>query len=315
METDLRIRLLTLVGFLSIIPASASAESPSPSVHWGAIAYPDQARLLEAGLTFNRFTEFNSSGERYNTIKETAGFNFATISWTEHLKTLPGWSSNLTIGAGPTRDDPTNSVQNRGVHRWLGFKRVPVDAFREANDFMIDGSVTRWISLWGAERTGFAGGGLSTGSLYQELYARAGIRRLPLADLIGISRSETALLPWVLRTIRLSGMGRYGRLWSGAAYHEVAPHSFLGQVSVSVGDYSEDPFRPRWELEFAYTIDSGLFVDPSGHSIEQHFGSVALRIGFVTLETWNDSITHRDSGPTFGGKLAVDVFRLLEWFR
>jgi hypothetical protein len=299
---------------LTVIAVPASAESPSPSVHWGAIAYPDQARLLDAGLTLNRFTEFNSARDRYNAINETAGFNMATLSWTEHVMALPGWSTNLTVGAGPTRDDPTNSIQNRNVHRWLGFGRVPVDAVREANDFMIDGSLTRWFSLWGAQRTGFAGGGVSTGTLYQELYARAGIRRLALADVIKMPQSDGSLLQTVLRSIRLSGMGRYGRLWSGAAYHEVAPQSFLAQVSIAVGDYSKDPFRPAWELEFAYTIDSGLFVNFSGSSIEEQFGSVALRIGFLTLESWNDSINKHDNGPTFGGKLTVDVFRLVEWF-
>ena len=307
--------MLIVIGVLTAIAAPASGESPSPSVHWGAIAYPDQARLLDAGLTLNRFTEFNSSRDRYNAINETAGYNFATLSWTEHLKSLPGWSTNLTVGAGPTRDNPTNSIQNRNVHRWLGFKRVPVDDFREANDFMIDGSLTRWISLFGAERTGFAGGGVSSGSLYQEVYARAGIRRLPLADLIGISPSETALLPWLLRSIRLSGMGRYSRLWSGAAYHEVAPQSFMAQGSIAIGDYSKDPFRPAWELEFAYTIDSGLFVNPSGRSIEEQFGSIALRIGFLTLESWNDSINKNDNGPTFGAKATVDVFWLLEYLK
>ncbi|HEX3204020.1 MAG TPA: hypothetical protein VHQ67_04650 [Nitrospiraceae bacterium] len=304
-----------MVAVLGIIPISASAESPSPSVHWGAIAYPDQARLLDAGFTLNRFTEFNVSRDRYNAINETAGFNFATISWSEHLKALPGWSSNLTIGAGPTRDDPTNSIQNRNVHRWLGFKRVPVDAVREANDFMFDGSVTRWISLFGAERTGFAGGGLSTGSVYQELYARAGMRRVALADIIHIPPSNGSLWTTVLRSIRLSGMGRYSRLWSGAAYHEVAPQSFFAQGSIAVGDYSKDPFRPVWELEFAYSIDSGLFVNFSGSTIEEQFGSVALRIGFFTFESWNDSINKHDNGPTFGGKATVDVFRLIEYFR
>jgi hypothetical protein len=192
---------------------------------------------------------------------------------------------------------------------------VPVDAFREANDFMFDGSVTRWISLFGAERRGFAGGGLSTGSVYQELYARAGIRRLALADLIKMPPSGGSLWQTVLRSIRVSGMGRYSRLWSGAAYHEVAPQSFMAQGSIAIGDYSKDPFRPAWELEFAYTIDSGLFVNPSGSTIEEQFGSVALRVGFLTLESWNDSINKNDNGPTFGAKATVDVFRLMEWFR
>ena len=40
---------------------------------------------------------------------------------------------------------------------------------------MIDGSATRWFFK---NKTVFAGGGFSTGTLYQEQFLRAGIRRL-----------------------------------------------------------------------------------------------------------------------------------------
>jgi hypothetical protein len=306
------LRALAGITWVVALAQEVGAESPGPSVHWGAISYPDQARLLETGLTLNRFTEFNSSRSRYNAIHETSGFNFGTVSWTEHLKQLPGWSTNLTVGAGPTRDDPTNALQNRWVHRWLGFDRVPVGSVREATDFMIDGSLTRWFNPFGAKRTGFIGGGVSLGSLYQEVFARIGVRRLSLASLAGLSEEGAGVIPMVLRSVRVSAMGRYSRLSSSAAYDEVAPQSYLGQISLSVGDYSRNPFRPSWELEFAYTIDSGLFVSPSGKSIEEHFGSVALRIGFVTFESWNDTINGRDFGPTYGGRFMIDLFYLGE---
>ena len=132
----LRIRRLVhlLVGIVcfALLSEEVRGESAAPSVHWGSISYPDQGRLLETGLTLNRFTEFNSSRSRYNSIQETSGFNFGTVSWTEPLKQYPGWSANLTVGAGPTRDDPTNALQNRWVHRWLDFDRVPVGSVREA---------------------------------------------------------------------------------------------------------------------------------------------------------------------------------------
>ena len=287
-------------------------ESPAPSVHWGAISYPDQGRLLEVGLTLNRFTEFNSSRSRYNTIHETSGFNFGTVSWTDYLKQYSEWSANLTVGAGPTRDDPTNALQNRWVHRWLDFDRVPVGSVREATDFMIDGSLTRWFNLLGAQRTGFIGGGGSVGSLYQEIFARAGVRRLSIASLVGVSDQEAGVVPTILRSVRVSAMGRYSRLGAGAAYQEVAPQSYLGQMSISIGDYSSNPFRPSWELEFVYTVDSGLFVSPAGNSIEEYFCSVALRIGFVTFESWNDTINGRDFGPTYGGRFMIDLFYLRE---
>ena len=148
------------------------------------------------------------------------------------------------------------------------------------------------------------------GSLYQEVFARAGVRRLSIASFLGVSDQEAGVVPTILRLVRVSAMGRYSRLGSSAAYHEVAPQSDLGQISKSVGDYSGNPLRPSWELEFAYTIDSGLFVSPSGNSIEQHFGSVAVRIGFVTFESWNDTINGRDFGPTYGGRFMIDLFYL-----
>ena len=306
------LHLLMGIACFALLSKEVRGESPAPSVHWGSISYPDQGRLLETGLALNRFTEFNSSRSRYNSIQETSGFNFGTISWTEHLKQYPGWSTNLTVGAGPTRDDPTNALQNRWVHRWLDFDRVPVGSVREATDFMIDGSLTRWFNPLGAERTGFIGGGASVGSLYQEVFVRAGVRRLSIASLVGVSEQEAGVVPTILRSVRVSAMGRYSRLGTSAAYHEVAPQSYLGQISISVGDYSHNPFRPSWELEFAYTIDSGLFVSPSGNSIEEHFGSVALRIGFVTFESWNDTINGRDFGPTYGGRFMIDLFYLRE---
>ena len=306
------LRMLVGIACVALLSKEVRGEAPAPSVHWGAISYPDQGRLLETGLTLNRFTEFNSSRSRYNSIHETSGFNFGTISWTEHLKQYPGWSTNLTVGAGPTRDDPGNALQNRWVHRWLGFDRVPVGSVRQATDFTIDGSLTRWFNPFGAERTGFFGGGASLGSLYQEVFARAGMRRVSIASLVGVSEHEAGVVPTILRSVRVSAMGRYSRLGTGAAFQELAPQSYLGQISMSVGDYSRDPFRPSWELEFGYTVDSGVFVSPSGNSIEQHFGSVALRIGFVTFESWNDTINGRDFGPTYGGRFMVDVFYLSE---
>lgn len=66
---------------------SSLAEAPDPGVHWGALGYPDQERTLQAGLMLNRFTEFNSHRDRFNsTIRETIGLNFGSLSWTERLR-------------------------------------------------------------------------------------------------------------------------------------------------------------------------------------------------------------------------------------
>jgi len=280
-------------------------------VHWGAIAYPERDETLLAGLTLNRFTEFDGDQppRRYNAISQTMGFNMATVSWTHRLSTLKGWNTNLTVGAGPTSDNPTHDLQNL-VHDIRNFNRVPVGATRSAVDFAIDGSVTRWVSLTGQQESFFLGLGASGGSLYFEGYGRAGLRRLSLAEVAErIAGASPAALKTFSQYVRFSAMGRYSRLGSGAAFHEVAPQSYMGQGSVSVGNYDQDGVA-TWELEVAFTIDSGLFVDLKGDAIEERFGSIALRLPYVTLETWNDLINHKDYGPSFGASVMVDLLRI-----
>jgi hypothetical protein len=291
----------------------AMAETVAPSEHWGAIAYPDLTPTLIAGLTVNRFTEFNGSGARFNSIQQTAGFNFATVSWTERIKWFEGWNGNLTIGGGPTGDEPSLNLQNGFVHRLLGNKAVPVGEKRMGGDFMVGGSATRWGALFGSHENAFAGVGLAVGSLYQEVYGRVGLRRVSIAEML--ASINPAIVPQALETfsryVRFSGMGRYGRLFGGSAYSDevIATQSYLGQISLSIADYdAHDP--PRWELEFAATIDSGLFVTPSGHGIERRFGSLAIHFPYGVAETWNDVLGRTDSGPTYGFRVMIDILRI-----
>ena len=124
------------------------AETPAPEIHWGALAYPDQYPVLQLGLTINRFTEFNGEGERFNEIQETIGLNQITLTWTEHLSRFKNWSTNLTVGAGPTRDQPTRFLQNEVVHEGLKrIPKVPVREKRRQTDFMMTGSLNRWFSF------------------------------------------------------------------------------------------------------------------------------------------------------------------------
>jgi hypothetical protein len=301
-----------LLGCLLLgLPRVAKAELPAPSVHWGAIAYPERDETIQTGLTLNRFTEFNGDEppQRYNAISQTMGFNLATLTWTHRLEAFKGWNVNLTVGAGPTGDDPTHDLQNL-VHDVRQINRVPVGATRSAVDFAIDGSATRWVALAGREESLFLGFGASGGSLYFEGYGRAGVRRLSLAD---VAERLTGASPTALKTfsqyVRFSAMGRYSRLGSGAAFHEVAPQSYLGQASVSLGNYDHHGVA-TWELEVAFTIDSGLFVDRRGDAIEERFGSIALRFPYVALETWNDLINRKDYGPSFGASVMVDMLKI-----
>ena len=112
--------------------------------------------------------------------------------------------------------------------------------------------------------------------------------------------------------IRFSALARAGRPFSGAAFHEVASYSYLGQASVGIGNYQRKDCDTPWEIEFGLTVDSGLFVDHRGNSLEERFATVALRYSAVTFETWNDLINQKDYGPTFGARLTVDVLYLYD---
>lgn len=171
---------------------------------------------------------------------------------------------------------------------------VPVESTREAADFMIGGSLTRWSRLWSKPEAAFFGAGFSSGSLYHETYVHTGVRRVPLCA-----------IPF----LRISAMARYSRLWSGAGFREVAAQSYLAQASISLRNYSQS-ILPDWELEFGVTIDSGLFVDARSNSIEKMFATVALRFPYGRLELWNDAINAQDKGPTYGATLMLDLLRL-----
>jgi len=288
------------------------AETPAPHAHWGGLAYPDQHPTLQLGLTLNRFTEFNGEGERFNDIRETIGLNQITFSWTEHFEQFNGWSTNLTVGAGPTRDQPTRYLQNEIIHEGLKrIPKVPVGEKRRQTDFMITGSVNKWMSLGSLDRIAFAGLGVSSGSLYHEVFGRLGIRRWsPIEMLHGSSSSEK---PWwvsVFGPLRFSGMYRYSRIWEGAAFRALAPETHIAQGSVSYGWMRDDHF-PLFEVEVGVTLDSGIFLDVFGDSLEERFYTLAIRAHPFTLETWNDQLNRKDFGPTYGARLMIELYTFL----
>ncbi len=306
-------RIVFLV--LLATPALVEAESPSPTVHWGGIGYPDQYTTLTAGLAVNRFTEFDKEvpPTRYDsTIQGTLGLNLLSLSWTKHWEQvwdpLEDLSTNLTLGIGPTADEPSKFIQNE-LHGTFGFRPVQSGATREDTDATVDGSVTgwiRWLNVLGQPKDLFGGVGFSVGTLYQELYGRAGLRRLrpfpdweshPLARYVGPLG------------VRFSGMGRYSRLFDGAVLHAVKPSATVLQASVSAGSYGTGDGPPAWEVELTFTWDSGLFVNGVGQSRKEFLGSGSVTIGFLRLETWNDTFNDKDKGPTGGATLTVDLLR------
>lgn len=312
---SLRAQIIGAILLVVLWPLSfmaARAENVAPGAHWGAIDFPDRDRTVMMGYTVNRFTEFNGSKDRFNAVNQTAGFNFATVSWTDRIKAVPGWSGNLTLGAGPTGETPSSDLQNRFIHRATGQSPVPVDHTRTGGDVMAGGSLTRWSRLFSPRDTGFAGIGIAGGSLYQELYGRIGMRHFSLAELATwlVPHLNQEFLTGVSRFVRFSAMGRYSRLYGGAAYsHDViANQAYLGQASVSFADYDVGEWtRPQWEVEVALSYDSGLFTSPNGRWITRRFGSVALHFPYGTIETWNDWVGSTDSGPTYGFSLMLNL--------
>ncbi|MCC7472167.1 hypothetical protein IT404_10845 [Candidatus Nomurabacteria bacterium] len=298
--------IISLALALFGLPGLALAEAPPQSVHWGAIAFPDHDPTLTLSTAvLDRFTEFDGAGKRYNDMHQTMGFNFFTVSWTKPLTQLPGWNLNLTAGGGPTRDGPSRFLQNDVVHKLRGFDPVPVGEKRDANDFMLSGTMTRWFGILGTSDVFFAGVGGAGGSLYYEPYVQAGFRRLAILGVI----------PFLGDYLRVSALGRYGRPFSGAAFHQVAPQSYLAQASVGLGNYQHWKDSTPWEIELAVTVDSGLFVDHRGDALEERFVSLALRYSAFTFETWNDLINQKDYGPTFGARLTLDLFYMYDrWF-
>ena len=105
-------------------------------------------------------------------------------------------------------------------------------------------------------------------------------------------------------------MARYGALQSSGLIHNVKPYSFLYQLSVGVGPYGKEKVDPRWEIEFALSWDSGIFVDETGQSRKEFFWSVAATYAALRMETWNDSINHKDKGPTYGFTITLDLLKL-----
>lgn len=291
-----------------LVGSVAFAESPAPSVHWGSLAFPDQYSTLTTGLTLNRFTPTDGTGAQYDsTVPNTLGLNLITFSWTQHGHAhFEGWSINLTGGIGPTSNQPSEFFQNKVIHQLRHLPPVTTVQPREDTDAMIDGSVTKWFF---PNKTVFMGGGFSVGTLYQELFLRAGIRRLQVTP-------DLYSGDWGAVSVRASGLGRVSVQEDGAVFHQTKQTSQILQPALALGQYATNTRGeqyPTWEVEVSATWDSGIFVNGVGQSRKQFFWSAAITAGPVRFETWNDSlgnISKSDFGPTYGATLTIDIFRL-----
>lgn len=301
---------VAIVLLVVLLSTPVSGESPAPSVHWGSMAFPDQYSTFTGGLTLNRFTPTDGLGNKYDsTVENTLGFNLITVSWTQHWHgTWEGWSTNLTAGISPTADEPTQYFQNKVVHQLRQLPTVPTVDPRKETDVMIDGSLTRWFPLF-RPKVIFMGGGFSVGTIYQQGFLRAGIRRMPITPTL-YSGS------WGDVSARVSALGRISYQDNGAVLHAVRQTAGLVQPSIAFGQYvttETGETIPTWEIEFALMWDSGIFVNVTGQSQEQFAWAIAASAGPLRFETWNDSmgnIAERDYGPTYGAMLTLDVLRV-----
>ena len=257
-----------------MIPSVVVGETPAPFIHWGALFYPDQEPSLEMGLSLFRFTEFNGKGERFNGINETIGINFVTFTWTEHLEDrLEDWSTNFTVGVGPTRNQPTEWLQNDLIHDGLwGIPTVPVGDTRKETDFSFSGSLTHCWEIPGQKRILYIGGGGQSGSLYHELFARTGFRRWsPVKTIDELNGHQEGIFFNLFRPLRLSGMLMASRIATGAAFNDLANAAYAAQGSISYGWYDEKTLHPWLEIEIGATIDSGIFNGALGRLVGRTF--------------------------------------------
>jgi len=299
---------LCILLLFALACSKAFGESPAPSIHWGSLAFPDQYSTLTTGLTLDRFTPTDGTGAKYDsTVPNTLGFNLITFSWTQHgHDRFEGWSINVTGGISPTANQPSEFFQNKVIHQLRHLPPVTTFQPRQDTDAMIDGSVTKWFCK---NKTGFLGGGFSAGTIYQEQFLRAGIRRLQVTP-------EFYSGDWGAVSVRLSGLGRISLQEDGAVLHQTKPTSHIVQPALAIGQYHTNERGeqyPTWEIEVSATWDSGIFVNAVGQSRKQLFWSAAFTAGPVRFETWNDSLgnlSKTDFGPTYGATLTIDVFRL-----
>ncbi len=285
---------------IDLAHTEAFGEAPAPSAHWGGLVYPDQYSTFTAGLTLDRFTPTDGAGAKYDsTISQTLGLNLITLSRTHHWgDPSAGWSMDLTVGISSTSNEPSEFFQNKVVHQLRHLPSVRTFQARKDTDVMVDGSMTKWLTLWQPKAI-FFGGGFSVGTLHQEMFLRTGIRRLQVTP--DLYRGD-----WGSVSVRTSILGRVSLQEDGAVLHATKQTSHLAQPAVAIGQYTRNDRGetvPTWEIEVAVTWDWGIFVNAVGQSRNNSFGRKRLRaalcvwkLGMTVSETSAGATLARPTG-------------------
>jgi hypothetical protein len=297
------------------IGAGAGAQGLPPEPHWGATILPADRPELRAGLHFDRFTEFSKTGQVFNEIHETAGFNLLSVSYTENTPADPDLYFTLAGGLGYDGDQPTRFLQNDYVHKILGQLGVPVGATRDGVEYAASGSVTKWFDgprLFDSgevpDETGwrtrfFLGAGFSTGTIYHETFANLGATLFVPDAILG-------------RRFRATLTNRFAFPTGEDTFSDLADFSDVTQASFGLvpehvhTDFPVLEFLGNPEFGVTLTHDSGFF-ERNGKPIETWFAGVYVQWPTgLRFETWNDFANGTDFGPTYGFLISVDLFTL-----
>jgi hypothetical protein len=320
-----RLSAAAAAAIASLMPASRTpAQSLPPEPHWGASIVPADRPELRAALRFDRFTQFSKSGQQFNEIEETAGFNLLSVSYTENTPADPDLFITVTGGAGYSGDQPTRFFQNDYVHQILGQPGVPVGATRDGVEYAASGSLTKW---WdgpllfgsgmepdgnGADGIGdetawrtrfFLGAGASTSTIYHEAFAHTGATLLVPDAILG-------------RRLRLTLADRITFPTGEGSFNDLADVSDVAQASVGLvpphvhSDWPVLEFLGNPEFGVSITYDSGFF-QREGRPIPIWFAGAYVQWPTgLRFETWNDFANGTDFGPTYGFLISVDLFTL-----
>ncbi|MEZ5965715.1 MAG: hypothetical protein R3F56_17910 [Planctomycetota bacterium] len=323
---------------LTVCAAAALAvQAPIPNPHWGAAAFPRDREEVRLSLSFNRFTELDGEGRRFNDIEQSAGFDMLSVAYNRELLDTSGarWTLTFDAGAGVSNDQPTEFLQNDYIHRFRHLDRVPTDGVRRGPEFLAGLAATRWFGAGEARDepmvddrdlrfSGLLGAGLATSTLYHEMFAHVG----------GSMYSPRY-------HVRAEVVDRMCLCTGGDAYPDVAPFTNLTQVSLyyvprsyfmgpsgSLGEVFDEALRWRnlwpwnWpkaihdlggrpEIGVHVTYDTGLFLNERGQEIDTWFISLSMEWPTgLRLETWNDMANGTDFGPTYGMMISFDLSTL-----
>lgn len=307
--------LLAVAGAV-VAAGSVRGQSLAPEAHWGGPILPADRPELRLGLHLNRFTELSKTGQVFNDIDETTGFQFASLSWSENTPSDPNLFFTVTGAAGFSGDQPSRFLQNDYVHAIMGQSAVPVLGVRESVEYAASGSLTRWFDgprLFGdgegATATGwrthaFLGAGAATSTLYHEAFAHAGASLLiPDTFLFG-------------RHVRVTAANRACWPLGGNAYPDLETFSNVSQVTIGLvpprvaSDNVVLEFLGNPEFGLSATHDTGFF-QRNGEPIEEWFAGFYVQWATgLRFETWNDFANGTDFGPTYGFRVSLDVFSL-----